>query len=110
MPGVTQLRRTSNVLCQPPIIFTRNYSTLYAKLEITGCFTRNAALDRFLGTLVTDVYPEVPTEPHLSITQTTIDTLLRDGIIKPGMRVLDVGCGQGLALERFPKRDCSRSA
>jgi SAM-dependent methyltransferase len=57
--------------------------------------------DRFLGTLGGDVYPEVPSEPHLSITRMTIDSLLREALIGAGARVLDVGCGQGLALESF---------
>jgi SAM-dependent methyltransferase len=57
--------------------------------------------DRFLESLVGDVYPETPSEPHLSITRMTIEGLLKDKVIAPGMRVLDIGCGQGLALDLF---------
>ncbi len=57
--------------------------------------------DNFLSGLIGDVYPEAPSEPHLSITRMTIAELLKDGVIAPGMRVLDIGCGQGLALELF---------
>ncbi len=57
--------------------------------------------DNFLDALVTDVYAEVPSEPHLSITRSAIKGLYRDGLIRPGARVLDIGCGQGLALEEF---------
>lgn len=60
-----------------------------------------ASFDRFLGTLGNDVYPEAPSEPHLSITRSTIEALLTDRLLTPGMRVLDIGCGQGLALEKF---------
>jgi SAM-dependent methyltransferase len=57
--------------------------------------------DSFLNTLAGDVYPEVPSEPHLSITRTMINSLYRDGLIGAGARVLDIGCGQGVALEQF---------
>lgn len=57
--------------------------------------------DRFLNTLDGDVYPEEPIEPHISITRDMINSLHQDGKIRAGMRVLDVGCGQGLALEHF---------
>jgi SAM-dependent methyltransferase len=59
--------------------------------------------DRFLDTLGGDVYPEPPTEPHITITRTMIDALRADGLIRPGLRVLDIGCGQGGALEHFQR-------
>jgi SAM-dependent methyltransferase len=58
-------------------------------------------LDDFLDAIAGDIYPEVPAEPHLRITRGVIETLHRDGLIRAGQRVLDVGCGQGLALEEF---------
>ena len=60
-------------------------------------------LENFLKQLTGDVYPEPPGEPHLSITAQTVDYLIDKAHIKPGETVLDVGCGQGLALEHFKK-------
>jgi SAM-dependent methyltransferase len=62
---------------------------------------RYERLDAFLrGVIAQDVYPEVPAEPHISITAKMIAKLDERAPIK-GKRVLDVGCGQGLALELF---------
>lgn len=57
--------------------------------------------EAFLNRVGADVYPEVPSEPHISITRQTISEFQANGLIRPGMRVLDVGCGQGPALEVF---------
>ncbi len=58
-------------------------------------------LDDFLDRIERDIYPEIPGEPHLSLTRTMIDALHKEGMFRAGLRVLDVGCGQGLALEHF---------
>lgn len=55
-------------------------------------------LDDFLAQLASDVYPEPPSEPHLSITKSMVDRLAEIGVLQPQSRVLDIGCGQGLAL------------
>jgi SAM-dependent methyltransferase len=57
--------------------------------------------DRFLDTLAEDVYPEPPTEPHLSITADMLSRLASDGVVKAGQRASDVECGQGLALQKM---------
>src|SRR5438128_157249 len=61
-------------------------------------FTRFA---EFLDRIEADVYPEEPREPHLSITARAINKLHADGMIKAGDKVLDIGCGQGVALALF---------
>lgn len=58
-------------------------------------------LESFLAHLRKDVYPELPGEPHLYITQQMIDRLVTRYVKGAGKRVLDIGCGQGLALRRF---------
>jgi SAM-dependent methyltransferase len=71
-------------------------------IEVNAAAARNyLRFETFLDGLVCEVYPEPPSEPHVSITGPAIDQLHKDNFIRRGMRVLDVGCGQRLALERF---------
>jgi 2-polyprenyl-3-methyl-5-hydroxy-6-metoxy-1,4-benzoquinol methylase len=64
-------------------------------------------LDAFIQERIEkDIYPEIPMEPHPSITRDMINKLQE---LKPleGMRILDVGCGQGLALEIFKNKQAN---
>jgi tetratricopeptide (TPR) repeat protein/SAM-dependent methyltransferase len=64
--------------------------------------TRNyARLHTFLECHAWETIPELSGEPHLSITRTTIESLREQGFLLPGMRLLDIGCGDGLALSLF---------
>lgn len=59
-------------------------------------------LDNFITErLGDDLYPVPPGEPHISITRAVIQELFEKGLICVGDQVLDVGCGQGLALDHF---------
>ena len=60
-------------------------------------------LDNFLDHIEGEVYAEVPAEPHITLTRSTIEALHKEGLLRAGQRVLDVGCGQGLALEHFQR-------
>lgn len=61
----------------------------------------HSRLHAFIDSHVWDALPELTREPHIAITRTTIEALHKDGLIVPGTRVLDIGCGDGLALELF---------
>ncbi len=58
-------------------------------------------LQRFMEALKKDIYPEPLAEPHNSITRKMVSKLLARDEVKPRDKVLDIGCGQGLALELF---------
>lgn len=61
----------------------------------------NERLATFFNFIQESIYPEPPSEPHLTITRQSIESLIDINILKKGMRILDIGCGQGLALEIF---------
>jgi SAM-dependent methyltransferase len=57
-------------------------------------------LEEFFDKIKDDTYPEPPLEPHMSITEQMTD-YVSSKYLAPGSKVLDIGCGQGQALERF---------
>jgi SAM-dependent methyltransferase len=60
----------------------------------------NAFLDRIKG----DVYPEPPSDLHTGITRDILAACLTLCPLPAGARVLDVGCGQGVALALFQQQ------
>lgn len=58
-------------------------------------------LGEFLERLDRHVYPEIPSELHSDISRRAIARLAELEPLQRGTRVLDVGCGQGPALEIF---------
>jgi SAM-dependent methyltransferase len=70
-------------------------------------FIQYKKLDAFITKrLLSDIYPEAPQEPHLSITR---DMIERTSQYKPlsKAKILDAGCGQGVALEIFTAKGAS---
>ncbi|MEI6825683.1 MAG: class I SAM-dependent methyltransferase [Desulfuromonadales bacterium] len=61
-------------------------------------------LSRFINRMALDAYPETPSLTHSETTNKALATLEELFPLLPGMRVLDVGCGQGPALEHFSSR------
>jgi SAM-dependent methyltransferase len=58
-------------------------------------------LDAFLRRLQEDVYPEPPSELHDRLSAEVFSRLQALHPLPAGAKVLDVGCGQGVALELF---------
>ncbi|MFH1350104.1 MAG: class I SAM-dependent methyltransferase [Pseudomonadota bacterium] len=59
--------------------------------------------ERFVEKIKGDVYPEPPSELHLTITHNMFDYFNRKYPLPPGSKILDIGCGQGVALKLFTK-------
>ncbi|MFQ3679238.1 MAG: class I SAM-dependent methyltransferase [Pseudanabaenaceae cyanobacterium] len=58
-------------------------------------------LERFLAKIAAETYPEPITSLHTKITANMIERVRQRYGLGDRLRVLDVGCGQGVALERF---------
>ncbi len=58
-------------------------------------------LEKFIQDRIgSDIYPEKPQEPHISITKLMIEKTEKYKKVS-GSKILDAGCGQGFALEVF---------
>jgi SAM-dependent methyltransferase len=66
--------------------------------------TKYDRLEEFLETLKGDTYPEIPSEPHTSITREMVNWIAGISGLAERAKVLDVGCGQGTALDLFERR------
>ena len=67
---------------------------------------KRADIDKFqdfLEKVKKSVYPEPPTATHTEITQKAIEYLCGKYPLAPNSKILDVGCGQGVALDIFSK-------
>jgi len=63
-------------------------------------------MQRFLEQIATENYPEEPSAIHSQITAKAIEYLFANYAIPQNALVLDVGCGQGVALHHFLERRC----
>lgn len=63
-------------------------------------------LAAFIDSIAAETYPEPPSTLHSSLTARAIEQLFTSYPIPRGSLVLDVGCGQGIALRHFVERGC----
>lgn len=63
-----------------------------------------ARLEAFLDRIAGETYPEVPSGMHDQITEAMLGRAIERFGLTAGAKVLDVGCGQGVALKRFKER------
>jgi SAM-dependent methyltransferase len=64
-------------------------------------FNQLTRLVTFIDKIENETYPEAPSLIHNEITAKMLETLLPQFNILPQSRILDIGCGQGPALDIF---------
>lgn len=63
-------------------------------------------MQAFLDKIATEAYPEAPSPIHTEITAKAIKHLFTSYDVPHNALVLDVGCGQGVALKHFTEQGC----
>lgn len=63
-----------------------------------------ARLLLFMKKTATETYPEAPSRGHDEVTQRAMEYLFANFTLPSSARILDVGCGQGVALRPFQER------
>jgi SAM-dependent methyltransferase len=63
-----------------------------------------ARLERFLTKIRAEIYPEFPSTLHSDITRKMLEHVCARVRLPENARVLDIGCGQGVALELLRAR------
>lgn len=69
--------------------------------------TKIERFESFMERIKNETYPEPPHELHTSITEKMINSLLNKYPLSKNSKILDVGCGQGVAIEHFKARGFS---
>lgn len=62
--------------------------------------------EAFLRTIASQTYPEPPSGQHDEISKQMVDLVWSRCALPPNAKVLDVGCGQGVALKLFAAKGC----
>lgn len=76
-------------------------------MEMT--FNQLARLVSFINKIESETYPESPSFIHSEITGKVLDILLPQHNITPDAQILDIGCGQGPALNIFRDKGYSNA-
>ncbi|MBL0372657.1 class I SAM-dependent methyltransferase [Rhizobium sp. KVB221] len=79
----------------------RNDNVFQIEPEYRSLEEKYARFDKFLKGLWSDVYPEYTSTLHDQITASVWQRVKETYPIPAGAKVLDVGCGQGVALKHF---------
>ena len=76
------------------------------KEKSTNNYDKYQKIDSFLNKISSDIYPENPSKVHTDITESVIKNLSGSKVLVKGTKVLDVGCGQAVALKLFKEIGC----